>query len=438
MANTLRLLGLPGFLQNKLLSLIPQLQREIWIISWCGFLFHLGRGFTLVYTPLFLVDQVGLSATEVGVGISIAALSGVFGRFASAYLIDTPRWGSKKSFLLAAIIHIVACLALAFVNSFSTLVLANIFLGLALSFYWPTIKSIGTNYASPKKRNEAFSLNRLADNLGLIIGVFLAGKLVTFTSNYRFLFLLQGLCCAILFVVIYLLLSDTNQEQESKPRTINNQKQNWQQVLQDKGLLIWLGTNVFFTVYESQLHTTMPLYLSKFMSTGVGSKGFLAETISLLFVVHTACNCLLQLPIGKLLNRLSRTYGLIISIVLWGAGFGLIWLAEFMPDYGIVWAVSALIIFSFALSTYVPSASSLMGDLAPESQRGLYFSLDSQCWAVGYLLGPSIGGWALDQSGEFAHNFWLVLGVTFILGVATLLVVERIIYSEVRNKKLGN
>jgi MFS family permease len=327
-------------------------------------------------------------------------------------------------------------LALAFVNSFSTLVLANVFLGLALSFYWPTIKSIGTNYASPQKRNEAFSLNRLADNLGLIIGVFLAGKLVSFTSNYRFLFLLQGFCCAILFVVIYLLLSETNSGQEIKPKTITNAEQNWQQVFRDKGLLIWLGTNVFFTVYESQLHTTMPLYLSKFMSTGVGSKGFLPETISLLFVVHTACNCLLQLPIGKLLNRLRRTYGLIISIVLWGGGFGLIWLAEFLPEYGIVWAVSALIFFSFALSTYVPSATSLMGDLAPESQRGLYFSLDSQCWAVGYLLGPSIGGWALDQSGEFAHSFWLVLGVTFVLGMATLFVLERIIYSHSHNSEM--
>ncbi|MEM9007608.1 MAG: MFS transporter, partial [Cyanobacteria bacterium P01_F01_bin.86] len=58
---------------------------------------------------------------------------------------------------------------------------------------------------------------------------------------------------------------------------------------------------------------------------------------------------------------------------------------------------------------YGPTASTLIGDIASEHLRGVYFALDSQCWAIGFLIGPALGGWALDHPDVLGTNIWLAL-----------------------------
>jgi MFS family permease len=56
-----------------------------------------------------------------------------------------------------------------------------------------------------------------------------------------------------------------------------------------------------------------------------------------------------------------------------------------------------------------PSSSALVVSIAPESRRGIYLALNSLCWAIGYLLGPPLGGFALDLPRPWADAFWVVL-----------------------------
>jgi MFS family permease len=58
--------------------------------------------------------------------------------------------------------------------------------------------------------------------------------------------------------------------------------------------------------------------------------------------------------------------------------------------------------------------------LAPETLRGVYLSVNSMCWAIGYFIGPPIGGWALDQPRAIADSFWLVAAFSVFGVVATL------------------
>jgi MFS family permease len=82
--------------------------------------------------------------------------------------------------------------------------------------------------------------------------------------------------------------------------------------------------------------------------------------------------------------------------------------------------VAALGVLAIAMISYTPSASALVADLAPESLRGIYLSINSQCWAIGYLIGPPIGGWALDRSAEVARGFWLVAAISIGVGILIL------------------
>jgi len=60
---------------------LPQLDYQVWILAAGRLLSQIGTGFTLFYAPIFFVNQVGLSATAVGIGLGSASVSGIMGEF---------------------------------------------------------------------------------------------------------------------------------------------------------------------------------------------------------------------------------------------------------------------------------------------------------------------------------------------------------------------
>lgn len=116
---------------------------------------------------------------------------------------------------------------------------------------------------------------------------------------------------------------------------------------------------------------------------------------------------------------------LMISACCWGLGFLLVWLAGVTNAWPIVWAGLALAAMAIATVSYTPIASALVVSLAPAQLRGVYFSMNSMCWAMGYFIGPPIGGWALDQSRAVADGFWLGAAMSITVAIAILVVLDQ-------------
>lgn len=93
-------------------------------------------------------------------------------------------------------------------------------------------------------------------------------------------------------------------------------------------------------------------------------------------------------------------------------------------------AIAAFFLVALAEILYGPAASALTGDLAPADQRGIYFALESECWAIGFLLGPALGGWALDHPLQVGANLWLVLVASTALPGAILLFLRQLTASD--------
>ena len=114
---------------------------------------------------------------------------------------------------------------------------------------------------------------------------------------------------------------------------------------------------------------------------------------------------------------------------MWAVGFSLIWVTGVASVGCLGWAIFALGVFALAIVSYTPSAASLITDLAPEDRRGVYFSINSLCWAAGYFIGPPLGGWALDQPRIVADSFWLVLALSVAVTITILHYLEKILSS---------
>ncbi|MDX2230263.1 MAG: MFS transporter [Leptolyngbyaceae cyanobacterium bins.349] len=405
---------------TKLFAWLPQLNYQIWILAIGRLLSQMGSGFTLFYAPIFFVNQVGLSATAVGLGLGSQSISGVVGRLLGGSLSDG-KFGRKRTLLTAAVVAAIASFVLAATLNFPVFVVGNLLMGFGTGLYWPSAEAMVADLATPAQRNEAFALNRLCDGLGLGLGVVLGGLLINTTGAYRSLFIVDGISFLVLFAVVAWAVTEVY-------RTTGEHKalRGWGLALRDRTLLIYCIVNVLFTTYVVQISSTLPLYLTNFVPVA-NSKGFDSLTISALFTWHLAASVLVQLPIARCLNRFDRVYGLMFSALIWALGFVVVWGLGTIATQPLAWAIAALGILALATVTYMPLASSIVVDMAPDSLRGVYLAVNSQCWAIGYFIGPPLGGWALDQSATVAHTFWLGLAASVTGAIAILFVLQRMV-----------
>ena len=390
---------------HKLLVWLPNLKREIWILAGGQLLLFLGQGFTLVYASIYFVNQLGFSPTQVGLALSSGGISGTLGRFWAGNAIDSKHFGRRGTLLLAAVISALACFCLAFAQTFPWLVAGNLLLGLGISLYWPATLAVTTDLTTTENRAEAFALTRLVDNLGLGLGALLAGQYIAMSGSYHALFISKGVAYLLFSIVIYLAIAETREQKTESPNLVKK----WWQALSDRTFIIYLIANLFFTTYAAQLNSTLPLYLANFVPNGNTQTGFSEQWISYFFAWHALLKILFQLPLTRKVKLVSHIAILLIALALWSGGFLLIWLTGITTTNAFIFAIAAFSLIGMAEILYAPAAVSLVGDMAPIYLRGIYFSLESECWAIGFLIGPALGGWALDHPTTIGNNFWLIL-----------------------------
>lgn len=371
---------------------------------------QIGTGFVLFYAAIFFVNQVELSPAAVGFGIGSESISGVVGRVVGGSLADSPRWGRRKILLISAVISVIGDLVLAISYDFPSFLAGNLLMGLGIGLYWPSAEAVVADLTNPSNRNEAFALNRLSDSVGMGVGVVLGGWIIAATGAYRALFILDGISFTVFFGVVYVLLSETLNQDQPETQVL----QGWATAWRDRPLLIFVAANILFTTYLALINSTLPLYLTRFVSE-MPTQTFSPTVLSALFAWYICLCVLCQLPVVRLLKHLKNTRVLMISASLWLVGFGLIWSTGNANHAHPLWAGGALAVMALATVAYTPSASSLVIGLAPDSLRGVYLSINSLCWAVGYFIGPTIGGWAMGESRSVAHGFWI--GVAISVGV---------------------
>ena len=389
---------------HKLLSWLPNLNREIWILAAGQLLLFIGQGFTLVYASIFFVNQLGFSPTQVGLALASSGLSGMVGRFFAGNAIDS-RLGRRGTLLLAAVISACACFALAFAETFTLLIVGNLLLGLGLSLYWPATLAVTADLTTSENRSEAFALTQLSNNLGLGLGALLAGQYIAMDGSYRALFITKGLTYLVFGGVIFGAIAETRQTHT----TLVKLAKNWLKTLRDRQFVTFLMANVFFATFGAQLSSSLPLYLANFVPGGDAQIGFSEQLISYLFFWHALLKIVCQLPITRWAKRISHVSILLVVLILWAGGFVFFWMTGVVSVNALAPALVGFSMVGLAEILYGPAASSLVSDMAPSDQRGIYFSLESECWAVGFLIGPALGGWALDHPATGGANLWLAL-----------------------------
>ena len=185
---------------------------DLRLITKIRFFASFGAG-GVIYLTSLIFNNIGLSATEIGLGFTISAIIGTLTRLITGNYLN--KNGKIKYPLIASsIITITAGFFLIFSRDTIFYLIGQSFVGAAAGIYWPAAEFGVPYFCHPIDTRKAYALVRTAEALGIFVGVLIGG----FMTNYIYsksIFINDILC---MLIIIFLLL----QNESSINKTLSN------------------------------------------------------------------------------------------------------------------------------------------------------------------------------------------------------------------------
>jgi MFS family permease len=400
---------------NRSLTLtsVPQ---QVWIQALGRGLYQLGSAVLLFYTPIVFVNYGGLSAATVGLAIGGGSLVGFAGNLLGGGMADSQLFGRKGTLVVSTVLAIAAAGVAIIAQNFASLLSSNILFGLSVGLYWTAADAAVMDSTTPEQRQPSFSILGVMDNLGFGIGTLSGGLLLKILHPETLVFGASAAVFALFGLLTIGAVAETRQDQDS---TLSTPQTGWKQAITDRRLMTYLVVNTQFVTFLALVGSTLPLY---FVNVTASTE----TTVSNLFTGgYVGLGALIQVPLVRIISHLSYVRSLMLSLLIWGFGFGLIWALGVDSPIKVGAELAVFALFAFATVIYKPTSSAWISELAPPSLRGVYTAIAYQCWSLGYVIGPVLGGWALDQPQTVTRTFWLAVAVSTIGGLGILKLLDQ-------------
>jgi len=370
-----------------------------------------GRGLFLAGSALFYTQVIGLSTTEVGAGLSLAALCGLICGVPIGRIAD--RTGAPHMLIALQVWRAVGFVAYPFLTDFTQFLVVACFIGVAENAVGPILQSIAGSIAEDDSpvgtmatvavvRNAAYSLSALAATL-----------VITLAGSSAYVgFVLAN---AVAFLVTAVLLVRLR-----LPRTVNRREPGvgvselpWRDI-PFLGLALLNGILYLHVVI---LSVVLPLWI-------VTRTPAPKSIVGVVLLVNTVIAVTLQVRLSRGGDDLVRAGRLQRR-----AGFALAAFCGFA-------AASALVRPAFAAALVLLAAVALtLGELwqsaggwgvsfelSPPGRRNYYLSLYNLGASAVAVLGPGLLTVAVIGKGPAG---WAVLGVVFLLAGVVIAAVAR-------------
>jgi len=370
-----------------------------------------GAGGILYLTPI-VFHEAQFSATAVGLGLAMAALSGTIGRFASGALLDQGR-SCGLPVLLAALCGAAGDACLWAAHQLPGYLVGQLLLGMAGGLYWPAVELAVPLCAAPEPSARGYALVRSADAAGVVGGT-LMGALLAARDQLRGIYVVD--ITAVLLLAVLLLCRPLPQAARGGAAAGHRlELGRWL-----PALLPMLALAVVATAIPALLQSALPLDLLR----GGLQRPAQADHLSALVIgLQLGLLLLMQWPVGRALAERPVATGLRLSLVCLAAGTALLALSV-LSRHGLVLVLLALVPLALGEAAFLPTATEAVVELSPPGHGGLAMALFSQCFAISALVAPLLAGVLLDGQRHGAV-LWAVASVSCLLSLLLLAPIRR-------------
>lgn len=349
------------------------------------------------FLGMYMSSELNFSKTQIGLVLGCFGLGSVCGSWLGGWLTD--RFGSFKVQAFSQIAVIPLFLILPLFRTFESLALMIFVLTLVADIFRPANSVSVARYAKPENITRAYSLNRMAVNLGFSIGPALGGFLASISYNWIFYGNAIGAAGAVI-VFIYFFHNRTPNKLPIKDQDIKL-KAKERNAYTDGSFILFNVLCCLFSMGFLQLLSTLPLFYKDEYALDAGQIGLLLGVSGFVIVIFE------MVLVHFVEHRFS-----VRQIMFWGTVVTAISYYMLNLDFGIVWLYMAMFILSTGEMLALPFMATISIKRAGLHNQGAYMGFNSLAFAAANIFSPYFGTYLAEH---FGYNvLWTVAGTTLL------------------------
>lgn len=350
------------------------------------------------FLGMYMSSELGFSKTQIGLVLGCFGLGSVCGSWIGGWLTD--KFGSFKVQAFSQIAVIPLFLILPYFRTFEGLAFMIFVLTMVADIFRPANSVSVARYAKPENITRAYSLNRMAVNLGFSIGPALGGFLATISYNWIFYGNAIGAAAAVIVFIYF----------------FRNRKQNDKVVIEEKDKIIKKERNAYtdglfilfnilcclFSMGFLQLLSTLPLFYKDVYALNSGEIGLLLGFSGFVIVIFE------MVLVHFVENRFTVRQIMFIGTAITAASYYML-----NVDFGLIWLYLAMFILSTGEMLTLPFMATISINRAGITNQGAYMGFNSLAFAAANIVSPYLGTYLAEHYGY--NVLWTIAGTTLMI-----------------------
>lgn len=374
------------------------LTRRMWLLA---VVMLINRSGTMVLAFMTLyIHHIGYSTKLAGFVVGVYGIGSLTGAFIGGKISD--RFGFYYTQFFALLCGGILFIVLGQMKTYTSICVCTFFLSMVNESFRPANATAIAHYSTPQSRTQAFSIVRLAINLGWGVGGALGGFLASF--NYHLLFWVDGLTnIAAAFLFLWLLPKVSLLQQQNLNKS-DIEKAKARPAYKDKVFLYFIALQVLFAICFFQLFTTIPLYFKEGLHINELLIGVLLAMNGVLIAIVE------MVLVFKLEGRWPYLRLMAFGTIIMAVSFFVLNM-HFINSVSI--AIAAMILITFAEMIAMPFMNSYYISRSTEGNRGQYAGYYTMAWSAAQVIGSTTGTQIAYAIG-FTNLWWIIGGISLL------------------------
>ena len=376
------------------------LSKEAWMLS-IVMLINRSGSMVLPFLGVYMTDQLEFSIKESGIVLSFYGVGSVIGSWLGGYFTD--KFGEYRVQSTSLFLSAPLFLLIPIFTSVEGMALIILLQSIISETFRPANSVAITKYARSENLTRAFSLNRMAINLGFSIGPALGGILSSFSYELLFITNAVGAIIAGIFYVRFFRKRHKIYQKKNKEKKITNEAiQKELSPYKDFPFLVYCLLCAIFSVCFFQFFNTIPIFYKEVAHMDQKSIGYILGYSGFIIVV-----------LEMLVVNFADKYLTIAKTLLYGILMCSVAYAMLAINHHISLILLSISILSVGEILVLPFMSTITALRSGKTNQGAYMGLNGMTFSISFIITPLLGTSVASDLGF--NTLWIGSGIVLAL-----------------------
>lgn len=386
------------------------LSQPAWMLA-LVILINRSGAMVLPFLAVYMTKSLHFSLQDSGIVLSCFGLGAAIGSWIGGLLTD--KIGHFKVQICSLLFSAPFFCVLPIFKTVETLALGVFCLSIITDAFRPANSVSVAYYAKPENITKAFSLNRMAINLGFSVGPALGGLLAAISYNWLFYGNAMTAIAAALLFYFYFRNKKGNAQVLERNNSITDSNKKIRSPYTDKQFIVFTILCALYSICFFQLINTLPLFYEKVCNLNEGEIGLI---LGFSGVVVFSLEMLL---VNIAERKLSAMQVIVLGTFLCGISFTMLTI-----EGGKLILYSSMFVLCISEILVLPFIATITVKRSTKENRGAYMGFGAFSFALAYIISPYFGTKIASNYG-FDILWWGTGIVSFITAIGFYYVVKK-------------